>query len=302
MNNVVQLQAGASCVRLVPGAGARISSLRLAPDGMLPVDVLYPYPEDFVDPVRWAKGGIYPLMPFSNRIEHARVRVRGEQVPLQPHPDALPHSLHGNAHLLPWALERHDVASAVMVLDAPASVAWPWHYTGRLDVALTSSELHLRITLRHAGMGTMPAGIGLHPYFCHEPQALLAYRASEVWPPTADFLARHSRVPRGDEVYHPARTLPAGGLTHYAGGWDGIAEIGLPHGARLHMQAEGTLRHLVVHRPDNLAYLCVEPVSHVADGFNLAARGVPGTGTQWLAPGQALSGELRLSLKQGALP
>ncbi len=49
-------------------------------------------------------------------------------------------------------------------------------------------------------------------------------------------------------------------------------------------------QHLVVYRPDNLAYLCLEPVSHVADGFNQAARGVQDTGTRWLAPGESLSG------------
>jgi len=41
---------------------------------------------------------------------------------------------------------------------------------------------------------------------------------------------------------------------------------------------------------------CVEPVSHVADGFNLAARGIDGTGTVWLPAGGELQGQLRLSL------
>jgi aldose 1-epimerase len=166
-------------------------------------------------------------------------------------------------------------------------------------VALTEQALRLRITIRNAGMETMPAGIGLHPYFCHAPLALLAYRASECWPPSTEFLAGHSRAPRDDEIYHPARPLPPGGLTHYVSGWDGIADIDLPRGARLRMQADAMFRHLVVHRPDNLAYLCLEPVSHVTDGFNLAVRGVAGTGAQWLASGQSLSGELCLSLLQG---
>ena len=296
---ILQLQAGVARARLVPAAGGRVSSLQLAVPGDGPVDVLHPYPEDFFDPVRWGKGGIYPLMPYSNRIAHARVRVQGEEVVLAAHPDALPHALHGNAHRLPWALERHDANSAVLSLDARPSQDWPWHYNGRLELTLLESELQMQLTIRNASMRVMPAGIGLHPYFRHAPQALLGYRASAVWPPTAEFLATVPRAPVADEVYQPARRLPAGGLTQYVGGWEGTADIDLPRGARLRMQADAVLRHLVVHRPDNLAYLCVEPVSHVADGFNLAARGVADTGTRWLAPGESLSGEMRLLLLQG---
>jgi aldose 1-epimerase len=302
MSDILELQAGVARARLAPGAGGRITALRLGGPGGATVDVLHPYPEDFFDPVRWGKGGIYPLMPYSNRIAHARVRVRGEDVLLEPHPDAVPHTLHGNAHLLPWRLERHDASAAVMSLDAAPSPAWPWHYTGRLEITLAESELQMRISVRNAGMRVMPAGVGLHPYFPHEPQALLAYRASSVWPPTPEFFGGVARAPAADEVYQPARALPAGGLTHYVGGWDGTADLDLPRGARVRLQADAMLQHLVVHRPDNLAYLCLEPVSHVADGFNQAARGVPDTGTRWVAPGESLSAGMRLLLLKGASP
>ena len=142
----------------------------------------------------------------------------------------------------------------------------------------------------------MPAGIGLHPYFQHLPQARLGYHAGTVWPPTAEFLASSSRAPNADEVYRPARPLVPGCLTHYVGAWDGRAEVELPPGALLRIEADQLFGHLVVHRPDNLAYLCLEPVSHVADGFNLAAQGVAGTGTCWLAPGESLAGAMRFSL------
>lgn len=299
MNAIVPLQAGAACARLVPAAGGRVTALQLqAPDGRL-VDVLHPYPEDFIDPVRWGKGGIYPLLPYSNRIAHARVRVQGEEVRLQPHPDALPHTLHGTAHLQAWTLEQQDGATAVLVLDAAPSLAWPWHYTGRLEITLTPAALRMRISIRNAGTGVMPAGIGLHPYFHHDPQARLGYGATTWWVSTPDFLATGSRPLAADEIFQPPRALPAGGLTHYLGGWDGRADVGLPRGARLRIQADPVFQHLVVHRPDNLAYLCLEPVSHVADGFNLAARGVAGTGTRLLAPGETLAGAMQFELLNG---
>ncbi len=297
MNRVVQLSAGAASLRLLPHAGGRVSALRLARPSGGALDVLHPYPEDFFDPVRWAKGGIYPLMPYSNRIADARVLVNGESVALLPHPDAAPHSLHGNAHALAWQLESCTESGAAMTLDALPSPAWPWRYRGRIDIALTPSELSMRIEIQNMDARSMLAGIGLHPYFRHQIDARVGYQAATVWPATSEFLAESPRRPGTDEIYSPARPLPSGGLTRYVGGWDGHLELDLPEGARLRIKAEPVFGHLVVHRPDNLAYLCIEPVSHVADAFNLAARGVPGTGARMLVPGESLAGTVRFILE-----
>lgn len=260
------------------------------------LDVLHPYPEDYLDPVRWAKGGMYPLMPYSNRIAHAVVQVNGEAVALQPHPDAAPHTLHGNAHLQAWQVAALAQDQATLTLDSPAGPAWPWHYTASLRFELTPSQLLVELALCNADQRLMPAGIGLHPYFRHTPDALLSFGATTLWPATPEFLPGAARALRSDERYLPARRLPDGGLTDYVGGWDGSATLDLPQAARLTLQADPVFGHLVVHRPDTPAYLCLEPVSHVADGFNLAARGVAHTGTQLLEPGACLRGVIRLAL------
>jgi len=292
----IELHADAARVRLLPGAGARVSTLRLCQPGRGFVDVLHPYPEDSFDPIRWAKGGIYPLMPYSNRIANAILQIGGEPIVLQPHPDASPHSLHGNAHLLPWQTVEHDATSAVVALDCAPSAAWPWHYTARMRFELAPSELRIGLELRNADTRLMPAGVGLHPYLRHEVQARLGYRATTVWPPTPEFLPSLARAPEAGEIYWPARSLPAGALTHYVGGWAGFAQVELPEAAWLQISADASFGHLTVHRPDTLAYLCLEPVSHVVNGFNLAARGVPHTGARLLAPGEVMGGEVSLKL------
>ncbi len=322
MGEMVQLQSGEAVARLLPSAGGRISALRLVRPGGGAVDVLHPYPEDFFDPLRWAKGGIYPLLPYSNRIANATVRVGGEAVALAAHPDAAPHTLHGNAHAQAWQLlsapspgftsapegvqenlgaarrflVNNDASSAVLALDSAPGPAWPWRYWARMRLELAPDELVIRLEMRNADTRVMPAGLGLHPYFRHQPPGRVGYSATTVWPPTLEFLPGAPRPLQADENYSPARQLPEGGLTHYVGGWEGEALIDLPDGARLRMTADAVFNHLVVHRPDNLAYLCLEPVSHVADGFNLAARGVSGTGARLLAPGESMGGTVRLQL------
>ena len=143
MTQVTSLQKAGATARLLPHAGGRVSGLRLMTAQGRLVDVLYPYPEDFFDPVRWAKGGIYPLVPYSNRIANAQLAVDGQAESLKPHPAALPHTLHGNAHAQAWQLAQTAPDVAVMTLESPPSAAWPWAYQASQRFELTASQLSI---------------------------------------------------------------------------------------------------------------------------------------------------------------
>jgi aldose 1-epimerase len=93
MSSVLVLSSEGAVVRLLPHAGGRVSSLKLMSPTWGAVDVLHPYPEDVFDPIHWAKGGIYPLMPYSNRIADAKVRVGDEVLSLLAHPCMATHTL-----------------------------------------------------------------------------------------------------------------------------------------------------------------------------------------------------------------
>ena len=86
-------------------------------------------------------------------------------------------------------------------------------------------------------------------------------------------------------------------MTDYFSDWDGVAHLELPGGSRLKMACDPVFAHFVVHRPPVPAYLCLEPVSHVTNAFNLAAKGCMHTGSQLLEPGQSLTGQIRLSIE-----
>ena len=293
------LRAGQACAVLRPAAGGRVCSLTLARDDGRTVDVLFPYTAQGVDPLRWGKGGIYPLVPYSNRIANAQVQTPGGVVQLSPHPDAAPHSLHGPAHGLPWRVLAHDAQSATLALDHPPSAAWLWHFQTEMQLALRSDALQMNLSLTNLDARSMPAGLGWHPYFLHVPTAQLRYQASQLWDSDADLLALSARPLPAGESFVTARALREGTLTDYLSGWDGRLRLDMPGGDQIDMQTGPLLSHLVVHRPPQGAYLCIEPVSHVTNAFNLAARGMAGTGSVLLASGETINGPMTLSLASG---
>jgi aldose 1-epimerase len=297
VTQVISLRAGGASARLLPRAGGRVSRLSLMSLQGGAVDVVYPYPEDIFDPIHWAKGGIYPLLPYSNRIESSQLRLDDGLVTLQPHPDAHPHTLHGDAHTQAWDVVHTASNVAMLTLVSPASPAWPWQYNASQTFKLTPSRVSITLTLTNASNRRMPAGIGLHPYFRHAADEVLAHKAKRSWPMNSAFFPASPRVLRAEERYDVPRQLPEGTLTDYFDDWDGQVTVSLPGGAVVTMSCMPIFAHLVVHRPPEPIYLCLEPVSHVTNAFNLVETGVLGTGSHLLEPGASLSGEIHISLE-----
>jgi len=296
---MLTLRAGRAVAHLLPDCGARVASLTLAAPRRDAVDLLVPYTLAAVDPSNWPKAGMFPLLPYSNRISHAMLRVGRMTLELPPHPLADPHTLHGNGHLQPWQVLAIRRGGAVLRLDSPANASWPWRYRGTIRYALSQVQLQVHIDLCNTDDRPMPAGIGLHPYFRHLPAGEVGYGAGCIWPTNTHQLVDPPRALRSNESGTPPQPLPRGSLTRHLGGWDGAVTWQCSPGQEAVLHADPLFGHLVVHRPDPPHYLCLEPVSHVANGFNLADSGAAGTGTRTLAPGESMSGRVDIALMPG---
>lgn len=300
MSEIVELRSGAARARVAPALGGRVTRCTLEGGNGNGTDhpgleLLHPYPEDHTDLLHWAKGGIYPLLPYWGRISQARLQHAGQVFALAPHPDALPHTLHGTAHQARWSVQAHTGDKLVLGLRQPPDAHWPWPYEAELVYTLWRHALHVAIALTNSGTEPMPAGIGLHPYLARHGDMALRFTAPRCWPPTADYLATvESDTPAADD-FSRGRRLDDAAFTRFYSGWNGVADItapdgGLPGLPSLRITASPSLDHLVLHQPPAAPYVCLEPASHTSDAFNLAADDVPGTGTHVLAPGERLSG------------
>lgn len=290
MNQILELRQGDALLRLAPALGARALRCALEDERGLASDIFHPYPEGHQDLERWARGGLYPLIPYWGRIAQGRLHHGGSTIELQPHPEALPHTLHGTSHRQAWSVGTSATDAATLYLEHSPDAHWPWPYRAELQFRLAPRELRVSLTLQNTGSETMPAGIGLHPYVRRSAGLRLQLQADACWPPTDDYLATaRAPLPPADNLAAP-QSIDDRARTAFYDGWHGVARVTSEAGGMLEIRASPTLHHLVLHQPEAAPYICIEPVSHVADAFNLAARGVHGTGTRVLAPGESLAG------------
>jgi len=304
MAATVSLVAGDARVELAPNVGGAIASYTFRGR-----DVLRPT-SDAARAEGLVRGhACYPLVPYSNRIEHGRLSFRGRTHELALNFGDHPHAIHGVGWQRSWRVLARDESSALIAFEHDAAGdhvrAWPWPFHAWQAFALTAGGAHatltLKIGLRSTGDEPFPFGLGWHPYFPRDAATVLGFTATRLWETGPTCIPTSIVAPAGERCFDPPRAIGATLLDNVYAGWDGRAELADP--AREHVVAiegDSACPYLVVFIAASGDYLAVEPVTQMTDAFNRAARGARDTGTRVLEPGAAFSCTMRISAR--ALP
>jgi aldose 1-epimerase len=244
--------------------------------------------------------GCFPLVPFSNRIANGRLPAARGDVSLACLPGYAPHPIHGLGWQRPWAVEHADATALDMTHAHRADAHWPFDYVARQSLRLTPLALEVTLALANAGRDDMPAGIGLHPFFPATPLATLETEVAALWHADAEVLPTwREDVPPGPG-FMPARALAGTHLDNCYAGWNRRALLRWPERAlALEITASATLATLVIYTPPGRDFFCVEPASHLNNGFQLEQAGAADTGVRTLAPGETLAGTVRFAPRAG---
>ena len=286
----IELVSAAGRAVILPEFGGRLHQLYVRHDGD-EQPVLWS-PED---PAAYAQkpthGGCFPMAPWPNRIAGSTFRWNGQEYLV---PDGgKPNAIHGRVLNVPWTVVART--ARVCEMTAAFDEGWPWQGAAWQRIEMTSTGLRMKLEVR-TQREPFPAGCGWHPWFRRT-----AFGSDDV---ALEFSA--------EERYVSADDLPTGELVRPSGDYDfsrGDAVAGrkvdacyraisgpveLRWGeAALRIEIAAPEPHAMVYTPDFA--LCVEPQTCAPDAFNLAARGVPGTGFAVAEPGKAVAIESRWS-------
>jgi aldose 1-epimerase len=286
------VRAGAHVLTVAPAAGGRMAALTTTRADGTAIDWLAPMPAEALregfEARAWPKAGSYPLLPYSNRIRDGRFRWQGREVQLPPHPGQ-PHAMHGFGHVRPWQVVESQENAITLALQHPPGTDWPWAVLARQSLVLDEAGLAAALDIRNVGDTPMPVGGGFHPFFARPPGLRIQFDAAHVWPADGGGVATGRAAIGRREAFLRERHLPDADLSVYYSGWKRQATLRRADGATLTLRAAEPLEHLILHAPGGCDFVCLEPVSHVADAVNLCARGWEGTGLRALAPGESVT-------------
>jgi aldose 1-epimerase len=242
----------------------------------------------------------FTLAPYSNRIRAAKFLFAGESHQLKVTTPS-GNAQHGDVRNRPWRITTPDAAQMFCEFDSSdfGDVNWLWPFKVLKRYALSGNSFTTEISLTNMGNAPMPVGFGFHPYFTRSlGEATLKFAASGYYETDDSLIPDAGRKPVPASLDCSVGRVVGEQHFDHTFAWGRAAKLtwaGQPF--ELNISASEVFEHLVVYTaPDGT--LAIEPVTNCTDGFNLFARGVPGTGVQVLQPGEHLSGEVTMEIER----
>jgi len=232
----------------------------------------------------------FPLVPYANRIANGKFAFDGQEVQLWRNWDRDPHPLHGQGWRSAWTPQQHSDSHATLAFEGGGD-DWPWRYQAVQDFTLLPDGLEIALSVQNRSARTMPAMLGLHPYFPQPSSAMVQARARTVWLTDAQALPVQEVMTPPDWSFDRPRRAARIELDHCFDHWDGTAVLSWPDRV-LKMTATGA-QALHVYTPAGADFFCLEPQTAAAGALHRGAREVA-----QLAPGARLALTVRFSLEQ----
>lgn len=276
---LLSLRAGRLGLDLAPQSGGAIA--RFTVDGTF--DLLRPTPPQAFASGQGNESSCYPLVPFSGRIADGRLAFDGAEYVLKPNWPGVRHPMHGDGWARPWTVTRSDHRAAEIVYQHDGRDGWPFRYRARQTYRLDGDALTMGMSIENLEDRSVPAGLGLHPFFVRDGETELSCRTQYAWLTDAEVLPveRIAVPPKWD--FTSSRRVDEVTVDCGFEGWDGRAAMVWPRaGLRLEMEATPPFCDLVIYIPPDRPYFCVEPVSHIPGAI----------GSTRLAAGATLAGEI----------
>lgn len=276
----IQLSVGSARASILPEFGGRLHQLEIAGEPILsaPADV-----RDYAQ--RPTRGGSFPMAPWPNRIAGSRFSWGGTEYSV---PDGgKPNAIHGRVLDEPWTVLAAD--SDFVELACPFDDGWPWSGSAWQRFELRGDSLSMRLEVR-SDRDPFPAGCGWHPWFRRDAFGATGVRLGLVATRRYELdqqLPTGSLVPPvGEFDLSAGPTLGERRLDDCYSGIAGPAVIDWGR-VQLTLAIKCPEPHVQVYTPPDA--FCIEPQTCAPDAFNLAGRGVAGTGAAVARPGQPVA-------------
>jgi galactose mutarotase-like enzyme len=151
----------------------------------------------------WSHGGRgQVLAPWPNRLADGRYEFNGIAAQAALDEPERRNAIHGLVRWLPWTLQTRHQNQLSLRLQLHPAPGYPFSLLIELEYHVGRDGLTVTTTARSTGEGTVPFGLGFHPYLTAGPE-------------TVDGAILH--LPAHDTLDLDERGLPTGALTPVAG-------------------------------------------------------------------------------------
>jgi aldose 1-epimerase len=269
-HEIITLQNDSSRLQLIPALGGSVAAWDWkAPQGWTPL--FRPWNGKTEDRYTFS---CFPLVPWSNRITQGGFEHEGTFHPINRNRNDEAYPIHGDGWLQGWTVSESNRDTITLALESNKFDGDPYHYAATQTFRLLPDGLAIDLIVTHLGDGSLPYGLGLHPYFPKNGSTRLCFKSNGVWLAGADPIpVGYSKELPPTFDYNLPAALEGPLIDHCFDGWDGKAEITYPdRGIVLTMLMENSPGYTLMYRPPQYDYFCLEPITQPIDAFHMPGR------------------------------
>ncbi|MFP4015984.1 MAG: aldose 1-epimerase [Halanaerobiales bacterium] len=290
-------------VEISPVVGASIYSMKYKLDGDW-VDIMRPTPEEALSNEDVGDFASFNLFPYSNRIENALLKFKGEEYQLEVNFDD-GHAIHGEAWTRPWQVTEADDERVVLEFKSSdfEDISWPFPFSATIEYRLEGKSFIVRTSMKNEGDKLMPAGMGIHPYFMRSISSEKGEKVN-LDMDTIGLYPGETQIPTGHWVEPPEkwdftgeRELSREFLDNCFRAGTGTINVSWPESdLEMVIERDDIFKHVVIYCPTGEEFFALEPVTNCNNGFNMAEEGIEDTGIIELQPGEEVSGDIKFTI------
>ena len=236
------------------------------------------------------------LTPWVNRVRNGNYSFKGKNYQLPINEPVLGNAIHGLLARVPFSIIKQSDSSITLEHAYQGEEPnYPFPFTFRYIYCLEKRGLSLTFEAQNTGVSAMPFACGWHPYFQFPDTSIEDLEIK--FRPLSRFISHSQMIPlkeeelHGKELFkfesekidHVFRLIPTAlHRTEF---------INKKHNKSIILeQSSIQFPFLVVFQPEGYTSVAIEPMTANTDAFNT------GDGLQELAPLEAFSGQIRLSI------
>jgi len=285
-------------IAVQPKAGASLAYFK-ANIGDKEVDIMRPATAKALTDSDAAGSSMYPMLPYVNRIHDGFFVYWGikRQVPSNVSSNKEPFD--GDGWKFSWNVKEKSDKKVVLTTVGDPKKGFPFSYEAEVTYTLTDSGFNTHIMLRNLGILPMPCAMGVHPFFPKTKDVNIKFKAKNVWEHLGTPLRDKPYNVTSDWRFEEGKDIAKMTLDTCFGGFDGDAEITWPsNNVRLKIKAYEEFNHSILVVSENKNIFSFEPVTSAIDAFNLASRGIMGTGIKSIGPGETIEATVEFSVEE----
>jgi aldose 1-epimerase len=231
----------------------------------------------------------YPLIPFSNRVAHAKLVWNGTSHPLVKNFAGEEHSIHGLGWLRAWEVLEQTEDFCMLSLEHAGGSAWPFAFDASQTFRLHGDALEMTMSITNQSAQAAPVGLGWHPYFVKRARSQIAFDASGIWQMNAEKLPTELQASQG--LHQDCASLDVDNCFE---GWRGLATL---RDTTMQIQINSDMNRLVVFTNTEKDFIAIEPVSHANNAMNAGnSKESTQRGVVTLQPGQSWQVSMQISV------